>query len=314
MEEDFQYSDVKNSFQQYYQEKILPQLTLWETKRKKYLLIFILIVCIVLFWVITLLINFKGEISQILNTWGCLICFAILAICFPLLMYYQQSKESILPLIINFFGHFSYQYRPQMPIDILKQSKIIKADEYLTGDDSFYGQYCSVKVNIIEYIAQKCISGLENKSKDTIKPKKSYGIMFIADMNKRFNGQTIVVRDRGILNKFTHYQNLERVSLEDPLFEKAFETYGDDQIEARYILTTPMIEQMLQLKSFFPEISFSFFAGQVLINIKTKKNYFECSNIFRSHLNKRLITQTYSQMNALFSIIHILQLDQNKIL
>ena len=313
MQKNFQDNNVQE-FEQYFLKNMLPQLKIWEKKRRKYMMIFIFISCVVLLWTGILLINFKGEISQILNTWGFMICMLIVITCYPLLMYYQRSKESLLPLIINFFGAFSYQYRPQIEMNALRQSKIIKENEFTRSDDAFYGEYMGVKVNIIEYTTQRQSTDRKDETTSIRQSMNNYGILFSADMNKKFSGQTIVVEDRGILNNFRHYKNLKRVSFEDPLFEKKFEVYGDDQIEARYILTSAMIEQMLKLKEFFPKICFSFFNGKVLINIKTKKNSFECNNIFRSLLNFKNIKQTFIQMNALFSIIRILELNQKKML
>ena len=78
-------------------------------------------------------------------------------------------------------------------------------------------------------------------------------------MNKKFKGQTIVIKDRGWLNKLTHFKNLQRVGLESPEFEKAYEVYSEDQIEARYLLTAVMLEYMLRAKKNYPAITFSFF-------------------------------------------------------
>lgn len=314
MEENLQYQKKKDEFTKYYQEKIRPQLEIWEKRRLKYLYIFYTICLAVLIWIIVLFTNFNNNIAHMLDTWGLGICFLILFACGPLFLYYQRSKESILPLLINFFGNFSYQYRPKLPLDILQQSKITKIDDFFQSDDTFYGEYGNIKVNIIEYVAQEYLPQRTTEHNNLKKNKKEYGIFFLAQMNKKFSGQTIVVEDKGLRNRFIHYKDLEHVHLEDPVFEKAFEVYGNDQIEARYILTTAMIEQMLQLKTYFAKISFSFFAGQVLMNVKTKKNYFECSNFFRSLLNEKRIEKTFAQMYALFSIIRILQLDQNKLL
>lgn len=313
MEENSLNQKKKEEFTRYYQEKIKPQLEIWEKKRLKYLGIFFVICLLTLIWIMALFVNFNGELVSALNSWGLVICLLILCLCFPLFLYYQRSKESILPLLINFFGDFSYQYRPQLPFAILEQSKTVKTDESIRSDDAFYGKYNNVKVSIIEYITQRCTQKKTAEQSNVIETKKTYGIFFSVQMNKKFIGQTIVVEDKGLRNRFIHYKGLDHVRLEDPLFEKAFEVYGDDQIEARYILTTAMIEQMLKLKKNFAQISFSFFAEQVLINIRTKKNHFECTNFFRSLLNEKVIEKTFTQIDTLFSIIRILQLNQNKI-
>ncbi len=91
--------------------------------------------------------------------------------------------------------------------------------------------------------------------------------MFILlDMNKNFSGKTIVKRDTGIIGnwftkkfrrKLDSYASrsklLKSVKLEDPIFEKKFEVYSSDQVEARYLLTTSFMERILELSNLFSE-------------------------------------------------------------
>ena len=62
-------------------------------------------------------------------------------------------------------------------------------------------------------------------------------------------GLTIVARDWGILGNLAARTGLlvERVGLEDPTFERLFEAYGTDQVAARRVLTTTMLERMRDL-------------------------------------------------------------------
>ena len=66
-------------------------------------------------------------------------------------------------------------------------------------------------------------------------------------MNKTFKGTTIIKRDRGKVANFfrSKMSGLESVKLEDPKFEKLFDVYGNDQIEARYLLTPSFMERPL---------------------------------------------------------------------
>lgn len=52
----------------------------------------------------------------------------------------------------------------------------------------------------------------------------------------------------------------QNVKLEDPVFEREWEVYATDQIEARYILTPALMERMLEIKRRFggKSIEFSF--------------------------------------------------------
>jgi len=62
-------------------------------------------------------------------------------------------------------------------------------------------------------------------------------------------GLTIVARDRGLLGNIIARagSSIERLTLEDPMFEGVFEAYGTDQVGGRVILTTTTLERLKAL-------------------------------------------------------------------
>lgn len=110
------------------------------------------------------------------------------------------------------------------------------------------------------------------------------GLFLSADFHKEFHGRTLVRTDFaekrfGILGRFFQKPILSKdqlVILEDPEFEREFVVHASDQVEARYILSTSMMEKMLELKRRFDsEVQFSFRLSRMFIAISTTKNYFE---------------------------------------
>ena len=66
------------------------------------------------------------------------------------------------------------------------------------------------------------------------------GQCLVVKFHKQFNGVTKVYRDMGMLNWFAKLGQMgkgEKVKLEDVVFEKSFEVFSTDQVEARFILT-----------------------------------------------------------------------------
>ena len=311
MQNNPEYIQEKESFNAYYETTVLPVLQKIEACRKKYLRRFILINLFIIFWgaslmsdVAVLKDNVSGDIA------GLIFCFSILALCWPLLSYYKKSKESLLPVLAGYFGRFSYACRVPLNETLFKQSRIMKKYDVLDTDDSFSGQYDGVAVNFAEYILRDLKYEKKNGTKRPVYVKKARGIIFSAQMNKNFSSQTIVVKDKGWLNKFAHYKNLQKAGLESPEFEKQFEVYTDNQIEARYLLTVVMLNYMLEVKKTFPNVEFSFFDKSVFINIELKKNLFEAGSFFTSVINKKRIEKSFHELYLLFSIIKILRLNQ----
>src|SRR5690606_40922464 len=77
------------------------------------------------------------------------------------------------------------------------------------------------------------------------------GQCLVVKFHKQFNGVTKVFRDKGMFNIFGKLAQMgkgQKVKLEDPVFEKAFEVYSTDQIEARFILTPECMERLIGLE------------------------------------------------------------------
>ena len=110
------------------------------------------------------------------------------------------------------------------------------------------------------------------------------GLFFIGDFHKDFHGRTVVLPDRaqklfGGLGQALQSLNFTRgklIKLEDPEFEREFVVYGDDQIEARYILSPAMMERITAFgRNRNTSVYLSFVGSLVYVGFSTKKNLFE---------------------------------------
>lgn len=112
------------------------------------------------------------------------------------------------------------------------------------------------------------------------------GLFFVGDFNKHFDGVTVVVPDvaermlgswlGNLLQKANFAQSGALVKLEDPEFEKVFAVYGDDQVEARYILTPALMRRLLDFRRRTGrEISVSFAESCVFVAVSQTRDLFE---------------------------------------
>ena len=74
-----------------------------------------------------------------------------------------------------------------------------------------------------------------------------------------------------------------KIKLEDVKFDKLFNVFSDDEIEARYLITTTFMERLLNLKTTFKSknVKCAFINNQVFFALSTKKNLFEFGNLFK---------------------------------
>lgn len=75
-----------------------------------------------------------------------------------------------------------------------------------------------------------------------------HGLFFHLDFNKTLRGVTIVQPEDASSSQLGSRASLTKVALENPAFEQAFAVFSSDEVEARYILTPAMMEQILALR------------------------------------------------------------------
>ena len=228
----------------------------------------------------------------------------------PTKRYKSAIKEKIFPNIFSFFGEdYQYSEKAQLSIESLIPSDIIPGYDRKRTEDYIKGSYKDVVLELIEAKLVSTRSGEDSRTTVSFK-----GIIILLSMNKKFSGKTIVRQDAG---KFSNWaigkiRKMEKVVLEDPVFENKFEVYSSDQVEARYLLTTSFMERLLELSALFGNFGLecSFYDDKLLLMISSPKNHFETSSIFQPATFTDDVKTTLEEMLMIFQIIDILKLHQ----
>ena len=130
---------------------------------------------------------------------------------------------------------------------------------------------------------------ISKRNRPDSKGRTSYSTVFRGQIirlafPRKFLGVTIVRRDMGIFNMFGEdkKRNLERVGLEDPKFEKVFEVYGTDQVEARYLVHPVLMERLMTLETGLKgeRLRCGFEEGDLLIAVEGGDR-FEIGDLFK---------------------------------
>ena len=100
------------------------------------------------------------------------------------------------------------------------------------------------------------------------------GQLMRLDFPTKTFGRTVVLRDAGIFNKKKR-GDMKRVGLSSPKFEKTFEAYGTDQVEARVILDPVFMQRMIDLEASVEgkRIRFAFVDNDLFIAVETGNRY-----------------------------------------
>lgn len=118
------------------------------------------------------------------------------------------------------------------------------------------------------------------------------GTVLAFQFPNKFAARTILLEDKGWFNRSklkvedrpnwrdftfpksdTNSEKLDRVMIADPVFEKKFEAYGSDQVEARVLLTPDFIEKLVALEAsiYGKNLRCAFVGNKLLISIEDPK-------------------------------------------
>ena len=228
----------------------------------------------------------------------------------------SNFKSGVIAKLVRFLDE-NLRYSPDQGISkpVFQTTDLFKQhiDRYSSED------HVSGKVGATEMVFSEVHA--EYKTKDNKGHTQWHtifrGILFIGDFNKHFRGKTVVLPDTAQRLLGSLGQKLQSwtpgrddlIKLEDPEFEREFVVYGSDQIEARYILSTSLMERILQFKGKTGKrIYLSFVGSRVFVAVPYNKNLFE-PRLFSTLLDFGPIAQYFEDLQLAIGIVEDLNLN-----
>lgn len=228
----------------------------------------------------------------------------------PVFKYKQEVKSKFLPAICSFSGNTSYQTEGLSDIESRLQGQIFPRHSKINTEDFIHGEFQGIPFDLHE-------SELFTKGDRGKTTKVFSGLVLRLQFPKAFHGRTILLKDGGTLGNFLtgkDFNGLAHIALEDPEFEKLFQVFGSDQIEARVLLTTAFMERILKLASLRSkngsQIQAIFQDKELVLAIRSDQNLFEPGSIRESALKMNDLHLFLEQMHEIFELIKILKLDR----
>ena len=342
-----------HEFQRYYYTNLKRELLLLEKKRKEvvqkmYGVGIVLGLAVVLVFFIIQIFHLKFSLV-ILALCG---CGAVWSFMYSRNSadYVREFKTRILQEIINFIDkNLNYTSVNYIPSSTFYESQIFprhpdryQGDDYVSGIigkteiafSEIHAEYQEEKSNspssnfdvysALLGIAERLMRGqpirLSNLGEDVFSNRRWYtifkGLFFVADFNKSFSCQTLVLPEsaNGV---FTQLKALlpswnkrgERIKLEDPEFNKLFVVYSNDQVESRYILSTSLMARLAQFKKKADKkIYISFVNTKIYVAIAYSKDLFE-PKVFKTMAEFTPMKEYFEDLELALSIVHDLNLN-----
>lgn len=311
--------------------EILEALKPFEEKRKKVPIkqIKLILICIALIFIVCLLSHLiknptKTELEGFEALIQVILCaiFAIGVYVFILPKTFEQEvKKVIMPKIFDRLPNFKWMKDESIVKEEIKQFKLFGYFSTKDNDDSFFCDYKNVKISINE-----CQLNRDRRGDLLYPPFK--GVLVLLRTDTKLSNAPVIIKADGFkngLNKIQNkidnnlwykkhfFQNLQKINLEDVEFEKKYDVYCADQIEARYLLTTSFMERLNNIKFAFNAdfVEASIIDNKMLIAVYTHRDLFKFANIYMPIYNFNQYKTMVDEFASILEMVDALKINRD---
>ncbi len=164
----------------------------------------------------------------------------------------NRTRGEITDAIIGrFAGHLGFDYArsPGRPFytEPFSRFGLLPRFNRERWEDEIAGAHDGVRFSLIEAHLKYRSGGRKKRTRTVF-----HGQLIVIDYPRPFAGTTIIKRDASVLNGLGRPgKAFRRVGLVSSKFEKAFEAWSTDQVEARALLDPVMLERFAELERLF---------------------------------------------------------------
>lgn len=307
-EDDYEYSiaKFKKDYYQIFQNQVLPVVAGYEEERKKRYLwaVIAAVLCSIcgIFCFFYIHGRSAGDLAALCIA-GAIGIWAWLKKSFE-----RKIKTKIMPKLMTAFRGFYWQQTPPVSHEEICSIKIFPQAHSArrSFDDCFVGEYRGVKIAMSE-----CDYEI-SRGKSTIKVFK--GVVIKLKMNKNFSGMTIVRPKNAGLDDVSDLKKLklEKIDLEDIEFNKEYNVYSTDQIEARYLLTTSFMERFKDLSVAFYSLGTycSFYGDSVYIAPYSSGDLFNLFGLTKPVTDSKQFDTLFEEFVSILALVDHFKLDK----
>lgn len=295
------FKEIKTKFQDGYYKKIKPNLDKYEQKRLKNLKTCKMVILpLIIVAIILILIFVKDNNLGIVIFMGLL--YFVIKACFEKNLENEIKKE-VMPIICKCFENLNWYQGQYSPANEFHTTGLVNYYNRENFDDIFYGNYNNTKFEIIEADLDYETSSGKHRSRTNI----FRGIILRFVFDKDFNSYTIIRPDS--LTKFP-IKNLKRTELEDVIFEKKYDVYTNDEIEARVLITTAFMERLNNIEKLFEtkKTYAAFYQDKLYIGLHTGKDMFKICSLKEPINNAKYFAKIFEEIIAIYRLIDYLKI------
>ena len=260
-------------------------------------------------------------IEAIIEVLGYVILALIIYIIISPKFFEKEVKKVIMPKIFDKIPNFKWMKDGSIIPEEIKQFKLFGYFKIKENDDSFFCNYKDIKISIDECKLSRDPSG------DLLYPPFK-GVLILLRTDHKLTNKPVIIKADGLKNglnklhnkidnalgkKNIEFSDLQKINLEDVEFEKKYDIYCADQIEARYLLTTAFMERLNNIKFAFNAnfVEASIMDNKMLIAVYTHRDLFKLANIYKSIYNFNQYKTMVEEFASILEMVDTLKINRN---
>jgi hypothetical protein len=200
-----------------------------------------------------------------------------------------RVRAEILEPVVRFWDpSFEYKRHGHVSQPEFEASRLFAGETFnrFSGEDLVTGTHGSTQFRLCELHVKHV-----QKTKNGTRTRDVFdGIFFVADFNKSFRSQTLVLPDtaeralgtfgRAFQSVASGASGMQLVELEDPAFERAFTVRSTDPTEARYLLSPSLMQRIVTFNANSgSRLRLGFLRGHVYVAIPMREGFLEVNTL-----------------------------------
>lgn len=303
------YSEIRREFYEKYQKIIVPAVKKFDRERKIRLVYAIIGSSIFSMIGVLYLSTAIFSTNSDSEAWEGAIKGCIFFIFLAWLVWYSikkafenKIKEKIMPIVCSCFNNLRWNNDSYRYGQVFKTSGVVPNFTGEGYDDIFYGKHKDVNIEIVE---SEFDVGSGKNRRIVFK-----GVVIKLDMNKKFTSHTVITPDKFFHN--SPLPDLRHTTLEDVEFEKKFDVFTNDEVDARYLITPSFMQKIKAIKTAFKadKVRCAFYGNLLLVALSTKKDLFSLCSLVKPVDDPKQYFQMYEEIISIIKLIDHFKLDQ----
>lgn len=228
-----------------------------------------------------------------------IVMVSVIILTSPEQKYRQVYKEKVIKKFIKSYNeNLEFNYMIGIMRAVYDEAEFEKYNTY-SSEDLIRGVINNHKISMSEVRTANRYESKDGTSEKVI----FHGLFAVSEFNNAFNGSIRISSDNGLVDQI--FKDKNRIEMDSSEFEKYFEVIADDKIQAMQVLTSDIMNMMIEFRE-KNKIKFDIVIKSNKIYIRFKTGSVFEGNILKSSVNFNTLKKVFDIINFTFDITRAL--------